>query len=167
MNLSSISSSFCKHVTLFQYVTTLFWDSGQNSFCPSYSSTYISVDNCMEKCFVTHMVLVYLLGKMKWHYFISDLKDSGYLLQYETPRSRINIFLYFIHIFYLDGCTSDFQYPLHFLLYFIIFAIFYSVQQWTGEVIHIYTKIKQKNKLRVLSPRKNYTDRATAAFRRS
>jgi hypothetical protein len=38
----------------------------------------------------------------------------------------------FIHI-WLNECISDFQYWLHFLRYFILFALFYSVKYWTGE----------------------------------
>jgi hypothetical protein len=38
---------------------------------------------------------------------------------------------------------------------------------WHSETHRIATKTKQKNKLHGLSPRANYTDRATAAWRRS
>jgi hypothetical protein len=66
---------------------------------------------------------------MKWHYFIIDLKCSGYLLQHETPRSRINVRIHCV--FYNYVCYLFLRYEvlvnnIYVFNYFITLGILFG-----------------------------------------
>jgi hypothetical protein len=96
LNLAPCLPNFAEMCLSSQYIKILLSEDGQSSFYSLSWKNYIYIENYMVNCFLTHMVLVSVYVRMKWHYFIIDFKHPGYQLQHEALKSRINIKIHFV-----------------------------------------------------------------------
>jgi hypothetical protein len=100
----------------------------------------------MENSFLTHMIVVQFLVRMKWHYFIIDLKCSGYPLQHETLRRRINIRIHYIffcevYIYFLLGSFILIVFIYFSITFGYIFNSFFChIVMFVIELLNIYNK---------------------------